>query len=119
MTQLKTKKKITLATVKSFIKKNKDNLYIRVDSKFDGMTDCVESVDNDGFEKVQLMNPEDRNYEYRLGIPSAWFVRDSRDYFDPYEDKQFLGISVWNSCGSFVIVRKKTENEMMLSELSK
>lgn len=119
MLQLKNKKKITKATVKSFIKNNKEGLYLRVDSHFDGMTDCVERVDNNGFEKANLLSPEDRNYDYRLGIQGAWFVGDSRDYFKFYEDKEFTGIDVWNSCGSFVIARRKTKEEMMLTELVK
>jgi len=35
-------KKITRATLKSFIKKNKCQLYVKVVSSFDGMTDCVQ-----------------------------------------------------------------------------
>jgi len=34
-------KKITKATLKMFIRKNKDNLFLEVKSDFDGMVDCV------------------------------------------------------------------------------
>jgi len=37
--------KVTRATLKSFIKNNIDNLYIKVNSKFNGMVDCVMPVD--------------------------------------------------------------------------
>ena len=41
--QLKTKK-ITLSTLKSFINKS-EVLYVEVSSSFNGMTDCVERVE--------------------------------------------------------------------------
>ena len=41
--------KITKATVKSFIKKNIDDMYINVRSSFDGMTDGLESNKLAGF----------------------------------------------------------------------
>lgn len=46
--------KITRSTIKSFIKNNFNNLYIKTKSRFDGMSDCLESVD-DGFNKVSKM----------------------------------------------------------------
>jgi len=39
--------KITRTTLKSFIKKNSDNLFVKVESSFDGMTDCVQRVDGE------------------------------------------------------------------------
>ena len=35
-------KKITRTTIKSFIKKNFDDLYISTRSRFNGMIDCVD-----------------------------------------------------------------------------
>ena len=46
-----TKMKTTKSTIKSFINKNIDNLFINVKSSFDGMTDCCESL-HEGFKKV-------------------------------------------------------------------
>lgn len=40
---MKTVKKITKATFKSYVKKHKDDLFIKVTSKFDGMHDCCMS----------------------------------------------------------------------------
>lgn len=41
-----TQKKITRATIKSFVKKNKDQLYISNKSDFDGMVDGVTECHN-------------------------------------------------------------------------
>jgi hypothetical protein len=72
-----TTKRITLATVKSFIKKNIDNLYINKKSSFDGMTDCVERLAG-GFGKAVRTT---EHVEHTNGIKGAWFVGSSRDYF--------------------------------------
>lgn len=99
-------KKITLSTVKSFIKNNRDNLFINVKSSFDGMTDCCESQ-YDGF--VKVLNDKDKFFHSNsLGIAGAWFVGSSRDYFSPYEALGMKGISVSNSCGHFVLAIKVT-----------
>lgn len=97
-------KKITLATIKSFIKKNNDNLFIDVCSKFNGMIDCIDSV-NTGFDKVKF-NTE--NLKNTLGIPGAWFVGDSRDWFTIYEDDKLQGFKISNCCGSFIIATNKS-----------
>jgi hypothetical protein len=96
-------KKITLATVKKFIRDNRDQLYINVKSSFDGMTDCVESL-HDGFVKASE-DTDTHTKEHTLGIKGAWFVGQSRDYFSPYDNigKDMTGIEVSNSCGSFVL----------------
>lgn len=95
-------KKITLATVKSFIKKNKENLFINVKSRFSGMTDGLENHNN-GFQKVEVAKEMD---EFTLGIKGAWFVRESRDWFSAFEENKFSGIKISNSCGSFIIAVK-------------
>jgi len=99
------KKKTTLATIKSFVKreKNNNNLYIKVKSGFDGMVDCVMPVD-DGFGKVKettLLN------DNTLGMEGAWFVGGNRDYFDDYADDNFIGYLISNCCGSFIIAMKR------------
>lgn len=98
-------KKITKATVKSFIKKNLDKIYINEKSRFDGMTDCVESR-NSGF-----LKPSSAEYchENNMGLTGVWFVGSSRDYFQPYEDETFKGIRVSNCCGSWIVATKKSE----------
>ena len=96
--------KTTKATIKSFIKKNADNLYINVKSSFDGMTDCCESQNN-GFQKAQ---PDSDGFynQHTLGITGAWFVGQSRDYFYPYNQNGFKGYEVSNCCGHFILAVK-------------
>lgn len=100
-----TTKKITLSTIKKFIRDNSSNLYANCTSSFDGMTDCVESR-NDGFTKVD-QSKIDFSKEQDLGIERLWFVRDSRDYFRPYDKDGFTGYVISNSCGSSIIAIKK------------
>jgi hypothetical protein len=96
-------KKVTLSTIKSFLKKNQGQILIKVDSKFDGMTDCVERV-NDGF---TFAKKEIVNSRYTLGLDGAWFVGSSRDYFKVYEDENLHGFYIYNCCGSFTIAKLK------------
>jgi len=98
-------KKITLATIKSFIKKNEGKLFINVKSRFDGMTDGVESQ-HGGF--VAAVQTEDHK-SYCLGIKGAWFVGQSRDYFTAYDNLagDMTGFEVSNSCGRFILAVKK------------
>lgn len=95
--------KITKATIKSFIRKNLDKLYINVNSKFDGMVDCCMPVEG-GFHKALTT---ERNTQYTLGIEGAWFVGQSRDYFTPYENENFTGYEISNACGLFTLAIKK------------
>jgi hypothetical protein len=101
-------KKITLATIKSFINKNRDNLYIKVRSSFDGMTDCVEVIKDAHFSKIE--NTE-RSVEHTMGINGAWFVSQSRDYFGKFDyagsDGVFEGYEISNCCGTFQLAIKK------------
>lgn len=97
--------KITRTTFKKFIRGNDGKLFINVRSKFDGMTDCVESC-NGGFTPVE---PSTRDAEYSLGIAGLWLVGSSRDYFTAYEDANFKGIEVYNCCGTQVLAVRKGE----------
>jgi hypothetical protein len=97
-------KKLTLASLKSFVKKNRANLYIRCDSRFDGMVDGLE------FNRGAKFNPAmdaDRVFDNNLGIAGVWVVRGGRDLVSPYEDDKFKGMSVYNCCGSFVVAVPK------------
>lgn len=95
--------KITLSTVKKFIRENADKLFINVKSNFDGMTDCVQPL-HGGFTKVKMNSDVGDN---DLGIPGAWFVCSSRDYFTPFENDTMTGISVSNCCGHFILAIPK------------
>lgn len=98
-------KRFTRSSLVKFIKENKDNLYIMVKSDFDGMTDCVQSVNmvptKVDASKINLDNRD------TLGISGAWLVGSSRDWFTPFEDEMFVGVHVSNCCGSWSIGRMK------------
>ena len=100
---LDSKKKITLATVKKFIKENFKDLYINNTSTFDGMTDGSRSL-NEGFKKAERT---EENINNTLGVKFAWFVGSGRNYFSYFEENGFLGIRVYNSCDSFKLGIKK------------
>lgn len=100
-----TTKKVTRATLKTFINKNINNLYIKNKSNFDGMVDCV--MDNQGAQYRKAV-PATAESTYNLGIAGAWFVGQSRDYFEVIETAEYFGYNVSNCCGSFDLVIKKT-----------
>lgn len=97
-------KRITSATIKSFIEKNRGNLYIKNESHFDGMTDGIAYNPKPFFHKA---TETDTMSDYTLGVQGAWFVGSSRDHFTPYEDDEFTGFEVYNSCGTFTLAIKK------------
>lgn len=94
-------KKITLATIKSFIKREfkNGNLYIKQNSTFDGMVDCVIPVQS-SFKKVIEIDFENK---YSLGIKGFWLVNQSHDYFTRWSDDNFIGYEVSNCCGISII----------------
>ena len=94
-------KKITRATIKSFI--NKNEIYLKTKSKFDGMTDGCESCYDQSINKAERVEPT----KYNLGIKGAWFVGSSRDYFNAYEENGYTGYEVYNSCGTFYLLTPK------------
>jgi hypothetical protein len=92
-------KKITRATLKSFINKNRDRLLVRQDSTFDGMDDCIRTVKDRAFQPIK---PADHQ-KNTLGIQGVWLVGDSRDYFEAFNADGLEGIRTFNCCGSFVV----------------
>lgn len=92
-------KKITLAGLKSFIRKNKDNMYIKIESDFDGMTDGVEPVEMN-WRKVDPKSI-DFNNKYTLGIAGVWLVGSSRDRISISDGGDY--ISVYNCCGHWCL----------------
>ena len=95
-------KKATIATVKSFVRKNRASLLIDQESTFDGMQDGVRSCDNRGFTPVR----EAGFSENTMGIAGAWIVGSSRDYITPFRKDGLEGYRVYNCCGSFSIAVK-------------
>lgn len=104
MVKLKETKKITLATLKSFAKRNIDTIYSKEMSAFDGMTDCVENIDNPQWNKSEIL--KDKRF-YETGIKGIYTVGDSRDYFVLYEDDKHIGIEVYNCCGRSILAINK------------
>lgn len=100
-------KRFTKASFKKFIKENQNELFVKVESSFSGMTDAVESVDS----PFTLVNPNEINLnnEHTLGIKGLWLVGDSRDYFESYDQNGFHGYSVWNSCGESIICIRRAQ----------
>lgn len=91
--------KITKATFKSFIRKNRENLLIRVKSKFDGMTDMCQSTNSTGFDKAL---DADHKHDNNCGIQGVWITHNG-NYFTEYEKDGIKGIEVYNCCGQFII----------------
>jgi len=100
-------KKITRATLKSFIRNNIDSLYINVKTEFDGMTDGCEDR-HDGFVKASTNN-EVYMQEHNLGVEGLYLV-GQRDYFEAYEDDNFIGIDYYNCCGHGIIAIRKVRS---------
>lgn len=103
------RKKITLATFKSWMRKNEGRILINVKSEFDGMIDGCESC-RDGFRA--LMPATARNSSaHNLGFNRCWLVLGGRDYFERYEDDGLIGIEVSNSCGRFIVAVNKQRQD--------
>jgi len=97
-------KKVTRATFKSFINKNRENLLICAKSSFNGMIDMVDYDQEATFSKAR---PSERCYDNNLGIQGIWLVGQSRDWFEKFETDEMAGFSVSNCCGSFEIAVQK------------
>lgn len=93
-------KKITLATFKSFIRNNYANLHIKVESDFDPMQDMVIDSDDPYF---NYREETIRNVNNTLGIKGLWLVGHSDDYFTYYNKNGFVGIEVYNCCGTSIL----------------
>lgn len=91
--------KITIATVKSFINKNRADLLVNQKSSFDGMTDCVQSHDFGFSPAVDALN----NLSNNLNIRGVWICGRGHDYCTAYDEKGVKGFEVYNSCGTFVV----------------
>ncbi len=95
--------RITLTTLKAFLNKHSDNIFIKELSRFDGMVDCVMPTKDDF---SQVKRKEDIN-ERDLGFSGCWLVGSSRDSISVYEDDIYTGFQVYNSCGSWIAATPK------------
>ena len=94
---LKSKKKITLATLKSFIN-GSNELYVKHHSSFNGMTDMVENIES------ELIAIDKENAISHKGV---WCVGKSDDRFTFSETLTMYGINVYNCVGSSTIYTNK------------
>ena len=92
--------KTTLATVKSFIRKNTEQLHIKKIKVHDSISLLYEAHP---FAPVVFNT---HAYEHRLGIEGVWFTFGG-NVCTPYEDGEYKGFDVHNSCGHFVIAVTK------------
>ena len=97
-------KKATMATVKSFIRKNIDNgLLIKIQSRFDGMTDGCEPCMDSAFRPVIKT---DEFIEHTKGVQGAWFVGQSRDHISSFRHNGLVGFEIFN-CGERCEIQKE------------
>ena len=116
-------KRITRATIKSFVKKNREALLIKVESKFDGMVDgCRDTGDR---EFSPALKDDGFHQDHTYGIHGAWFVLGGRDHLRAYDDGTYRGYEVYNSCGSFILVieiedreAKETRHDLLTGQTS-
>ena len=99
------KAKPTLASLKSFIRKNRNDLLLKVTSSYSCMIDGCEYYKEATFTPVQNT---DRDAKYTLGISGVWWVANgSRNYITPFDNGEYLGYEVSNCCGNFTLAVKK------------
>ena len=109
-----TQKKLTVATVKSFIRKNRDLLLIETKSHFDGMQDMVTECEG-GFGPVVARSYYDsetgrevevsKDCKSTLGIRGVWFC--GRDWVSRFETETVEGFEVSNCCGTWRVAKAK------------
>jgi hypothetical protein len=97
-------KKVTIATVKAFIRKNRNALLVRVASSFDGMTDCVEPTSDRNF--IQAQEAYHKSMKHNMEINGVWFVNGSRNYVSPLFADGYSGFEVYNCCGKWAVAIK-------------
>jgi hypothetical protein len=97
-----------MATLKSFVRKNRANLLIKVGSTFDGMSDCVRQTGDDTFTPAL---DSDRVFSNNLGIAGVWCVGGSRDYLTAINENGVQGIRVSNCCGSFTVAVRTDQQQ--------
>ena len=97
-------KKITLATLKSFMKKS-ETLFIKNTRVFDWMTDSVTGVHNTNYDPIRK-NEIDFEQKHTFWIEWLRLVWWGRDHFKYFEEDVYYGIEVWNCCGACRIVTK-------------
>jgi len=90
-------KKITMATLKSFINKSNE-LFVEVKQSFCGMSDCVEVIEN----PEMILVSKDK----AIGHSGVWCVGGGRDYLSFVQKDSMYGIKVSNACGYGILWTK-------------
>lgn len=107
MEKLLKTKKITRASLKSFIKRNENNLYVNHKRTFDGMVDGCVSLDDGWKPSIKT----ERSVNHTLGIDGLWIVARSAgsgaDYFTLFNQDGYIGIEISNCCGYSIIAVKQ------------
>lgn len=101
-------KKITLATIKSFLRKNEGSLFVSHEYSFDGMTDCCQPSRDQSIKTLEgAFNKDDKS---AFGFNGLWFVGGGGDNFYPKEIEsngvKYTGFEVYNCCANFTILVK-------------
>ncbi len=95
-------KRITKATIKAFIKKNANQLYLQKKSSYDGMCDGWSDRAAHPFQRVSVGSG---THDKQLGIDGVWFTTTG-NLFQEYNDGVYVGYNVYNCCGEFNIAIK-------------
>ena len=95
-------KKITKATFKSFVKKNRASLLVKVGREYDGMVDGCVAVEGGFKAAVDELSADEVN-PHTLGLKGVWMVGGGRDYFESYSVNGVSGIRCSNCCGNFIV----------------
>lgn len=98
--------KPTVATLKSFVRKNEGKLVLAILSEFNGMIDGIEQCS--GIFKPAVRASE--THDHNLGYVGAWLVGRSRDRISEYESPTVIGYRVYNCCGEWIIGINKELN---------
>ena len=106
MDKLKKTKKITLATLKAFARRNNGKLFSKETSNFCGHSGATDNVQEENL-KFKSTEITDNTGYYQTGIQGIYTVGCSDDSFEIYEDEDFFGIKVYNCCGGSVLAIKK------------
>ena len=96
-------KKPTLATLKSFVNKNRAALLVKCNSSFDGMVDMVMPNHDAAWTPAEKTGID---AAHTLGIAGVWLVGSSRDRIQPFTWNGLTGYEVNNCCGSFQVAVK-------------
>jgi hypothetical protein len=94
--------RITRATIKGFVNRNRENLLFRGISDFDPMTDCVEHNSVRVWAKAHRNDCAEDNRE-TSGIAGVWLVGGSRNCFSSISEPGITGYHCYNCCGSWDI----------------